>query len=294
VTSPRRAGLGRVFDGHDERNLREENLARPLLARRELRDIDRYWPMPSYLTRPLDQGNTPECTGFGSAHELALGPIQVAGITADYAHDRYLRNVATDNAAGRFFSGGGATVAATMRAAKADRLITGYVWNRGLTDTVDALTNIGPVCLGTTWRDGMFDPSPEGLLRCVGDDAGGHFYVLAARVRNHPQFGRGCWMVQSWGKWGVGVPQLGLSTGCAFIRDGDLENLLKQTGESVIMRDFFLVPPTPPAAPYFAANRSRVFHGFHPRIRRDREFATYAEALGAGLRPCASCRPGSD
>jgi hypothetical protein len=280
--------LGRRFVGHDPANL--DYLTRPLMARRQLADVDRYWPMPPYLTEPLNQGNSPECTGYGTAHELALGPVQIGAMTGMYAHQRYLRNVQTDRAAGRYFNGG-ATVAATMQAAKTDRIITGYLWNRGPADTLDALMNVGPVCLGTVWRDGMFDPDDGGLLHCTGADAGGHFYVLGARVRNHPAFGAGSWIVQSWGRWGVGVEQLGLSTGCAFLRDADLADLLAHTGESTIMRDFFAEPPRPQQAPYFAVNRSRVFHGYHPRLRRDREFDTYAAAVGAGLRPCASCRP---
>jgi len=290
VTGPQVDGrLGRQFVGHDPDN--NDYLTRPRLAAAPRWDRDRYWPMPDG-NFPLNQGDAPECTGYGTAHELALGPVQVLGMTPSYAHRRYLRNVEEDRRQGRIFTGG-ATVGATMRAARMDGLITGYLWNKGLSDTVDALTNVGPVCLGTTWRSDMFRPDPDGRLHCTGGDAGGHFYVLAARVRNHPKFGAGCWLVNTWGRrWGVGVPQLNLTGGCAFIVDDDLHELLADTGESVIMRDFF---EPPPGAPFHATRVSRTFHTRqHKTVRRDIEFDTFAEAIGSGRRPCAICRPTED
>jgi hypothetical protein len=279
-----RLGL-RIID-HDPQNL--EHLARPLTAAMPQWDRDRYWPMPDG-NFPLNQGDKPECTGYGTAHELALGPVQILGMTPSYAHARYLRNVQEDRKMGRRFTGG-ATVAATMRAAKKDGLITGYVWNLGLSDTVDALTNVGPVCLGTTWRSDMFRPDGDGRLRCTGSDAGGHFWVLAARVRNHPKFGAGCWMVQTWGRrWGVGVKELNLTAGCAFVVDDDLHELLAAHGESVIMRDFY---EPPQRAPFHAIRGARTFHrAAHATVRRDQEFGSFAEAIGSGLRPCAIFQP---
>lgn len=281
--------LGRIFEEHDEDNL--GYLARPRLNQRPLQDQDRYWMMPSGPF-PLDQGNSPECTGFGSTHEFALGPIQMGGMTAAFAHQRYLRNQETDRAAGRVYAGG-ATVAATMKAAKRDGLITGYVWNLGLDDTIASLVNVGPVCLGTDWPDGMFTPDADGLLTATGRSAGGHFWVLGGRVRNHLRWGPGAWMVQSWGRWGVGVPQLGMSTGCAFVQDTTLEKLLARTGESVVMLDYFAAPPVvePESAPFWAEHGSRLFHDTHRGRRRDLGFASYADAEAAGYRPCRVCRP---
>jgi len=289
-TAPMDPRLGRRFTEHDPQNL--EYRARALLNTRPLQDQDRYWPMPTSGQFPLDQGNSPECTGFGSAHEYALGPVQVPGMNAAFAHQRYLRNVQTDVQAGHHFDGG-ATVAATMRAAKVDKLITGYVWNIGLDDTIASLVNVGPICLGTDWLEGMFRPDNDGLLTATGATAGGHFWVLAARVKNHHTWGPGCWMVQSWGRWGVGVPQLGLGTGCAFVQDATLAKLLARSGESVVMRDHFDAPPIvePESARYFAEHGSRVFHDTHKGKARDVGYATYADAVAAGLRGCRVCNP---
>jgi hypothetical protein len=265
-------------------------LSRPLLNARRVERKDTFWRLPGYGSWPLDQLNTPECTGFGSAHELAAGPIVVPGVDAALAHQLYVRNVEEDRKAGRFFSGG-ATVQATMRALHVDGRITGYVWNLGLDDTIDALCAVGPQILGTTWKTGMFDPTPDGLLRVTGADAGGHLWVLVARVERHPRWGPGCWMLNSWGPWGVGVSELGLTTGCAFIRDPDLAILLADGGESVAPTDLYIAPPP---VTYVARRKSRVFHRLScwnaPKTNR-REFTTYADAVADGLRPCRLCRP---
>lgn len=286
-SAPMNGRLGRQAAVFDPRNLNHR--ARPLLAERDVQRKTTYWPMPTAGRWPLDQGDSPQCTGFGTAHEAACGPVTIPNVDAAWAHRRYLRNVEVDQAAGRFFNGG-ATVQATMQAGKDDGVFTGYVWNLGLDDTLDALSAVGPQCLGTTWKSGMFAPTPDGRLRVTGQDEGGHFYLLAARVEQHPKFGPGAWIINSWGNWGVGVPELGMSTGCAFVTDDDLGILLEEDGESTCARDLY-VPPAPALA-YFATRRSTVFHkASHPLIRHDRGFATYAEALDAGLRPCRLCRP---
>ena len=289
MTTPAQPGLGRHFTTHDPRNL--NHLARPLLDAREIVRQDTYWRMPAG-PYPLNQGNSPECTGYGLAHEAACGPVTIPAVDTAWAHHRYLQNVAMDHSMGNFFEdqGGGATVEATMRAAKADGVTSGYVWNLGLDDTIDALCTVGPQCLGTGWKQSMFNPSPEGLLRVTGADVGGHFYLAAARVEHHPKWGGGHWIINSWGGWGVGVPELGLTTGCAFIQDESLTLLLAANGESVCARDLYVAPQ--PAGKFFTSATSRVFHtAKHLMIRRDRVFSSYAAALAAGLRPCRVCRP---
>jgi hypothetical protein len=113
-------------------------------------------------------------------HEAACGPIVIPGVDAAWADRRYDRNVEEDHLAGRYFDGG-ATVQATMSAAKKDGIVSGYTWNTSVDDIADGL-QIGPQTMGTTWKGSMFTPTPEGLLRVTGSDAGGHFYLLAAWV----------------------------------------------------------------------------------------------------------------
>lgn len=51
-----------------------------------------------------------------------------------------------------------------------------------------------------------------------------------------------------------------------------------------------VTPPSDPL-PYFATAGSTVFHDAHRGRRRDVEFATYAEAVASGRRPCGVCKP---
>jgi len=288
VTQPEISrGLGRQFVGHDPRNL--NHLARPLLDARTVVRKDTYWAMPSIGGFPLNQGNTPRCTAYGFGHEVACGPTYVPGVDTAWADRRYLRNVEEDRKAGRFFDGG-ATVEATMMAAKIDGITSGYVWNLGLNDTLDALCTVGPQCLGTVWKSSMFTPRADGLLRVAGEDVGGHFYLLVARVCAHPRFGPGCWLLNSWGSWGVGVPELGLRTGCGYLTDPDLAILLADGGESVAAADIYNAPITNRTV--YATALSKVFHtARHPLIKHARSFPSYEAAVLAGLRPCKLCRP---
>jgi hypothetical protein len=288
MTTPTQPGLGRQFTTHNPLNL--NYLSRPLLDAREVVRQDTYWAMPPGHW-PLDQGQTPRCTGYGMAHEAACGPVVIPGVDTAWADHRYAQNVAMDHTMGNYFEdqGGGATVEATMRAAKADGVVSGYVWNLGLDVTIDATCAVGPQTVGTGWKSSMFNPSPEGLLRVTGADVGGHFYLLAAWVK-HPKWGSGHWIVNSWGGWGVGVPELGMATGCAFLQDESLAVLLADQGESTCPRDLYTAPQ--PAGKFFATATSKVFHtARHLLVRHDRTFASYAAAVAAGLRPCRICRP---
>ena len=62
------------------------------------------------------------------------------------------------------------------------------------------------------------------------------------------------------------------------------------TDEAVAdVRRIFL-PATEPE-PYFGIAGSSVYHDRHRGVRRDVEFATEADAVAAGRRPCGVCRP---
>lgn len=53
-----------------------------------------------------------------------------------------------------------------------------------------------------------------------------------------------------------------------------------------------LVEPSAPAvAPFFGLAKSKVFHDTHDGIARGVEWATMADAIAAGRRPCRVCRP---
>lgn len=276
--------LGRHFVGHDDHN--RDYAARELLPAAVERKPT-FWVMPAGPF-PLNQRDTPGCTGWGMAHELAAGPVMFPNIDNEYALARYKRNQEEDRRMGHNFPSG-ATVLGTMKAAKADKLITGYRWCFGIDDVIDTLCSTGPVCLGISWREYMFDTDENGLVGVGGKDVGGHFIVLLA-YDVHPVWGEVIGWLNSWGfAYGVSEPRLNVHRGVGWVRLSDLAELLADNGEAVCPADYFVPPPV---APYFAASaRASTYHDVHPSVPRIREFATVEEAQAAGLRPCRICRP---
>lgn len=283
MTSPVGDGrLGRHFVGHDplSRNFGVRELL-PAVVRKPT-----FWGLPDGPF-PLDQGPDGACTGFGMAQELAAGPVMFPNIDNAYGRARYRRNQEEDRAMGNNFPDG-ATVLATMKAAKADALITEYRWCFGVDDCVDTLCSTGPVCLGIDWLNNMFTTSPEGRVDVSGPVAGGHFIDLLA-YDVHPMWGPAVAWVNSWGfSYGVAEPRLNLHKGIGWLTLPDLATLLARDGEAVVPADYFI----PKVAPYFAGStRATTFHDAHPGVRRYREFQRYQDAVDAGLRPCRICKP---
>jgi hypothetical protein len=52
-----------------------------------------------------------------------------------------------------------------------------------------------------------------------------------------------------------------------------------------------LTPDLVTPSPFFGLVKSKVFHDTHERVAREVEFATYADAVAAGRRPCRVCKP---
>ena len=243
MTSPDRTRLGRIFTGHDERS--RQYGVRPLLL--PAPRMSTFWPLPDG-PYPLDQGAEGACTGYGIAHELAAGPVIVPGVDNAYALRRYRRNQEMDRAAGNVFPDG-ATVLATMKAAKADGLITAYRWAFGVDDVIDTLCTVGPVCLGIDWYDGMYETQSDGLVDVTGEKVGGHFITLVGYAI-HPRVGPCVLWINSWGRgYGVADERLDVPGGVGWLTVADLGRLLAADGEAVVPADYFPGPVSPPPPP---------------------------------------------
>jgi hypothetical protein len=244
MTSPPRAGLGRQFAGHDDRS--RGYGVRPLLPRGIRQPT--FWPLPEG-PYPLDQGGEGACTGYGLAHELAAGPIVVPGVDNGYALHRYRRNQEMDRAEGNNFTDG-ATVRSTMKAAKADGVITGYRWCFGADDVIDTVCTVGPVCLGIDWYAGMYATRTDGLVKISGQRVGGHFITIIG-YDVHPRGGACVLWINTWGLgYGVADQRLRAPGGVGWLRTENLAFLLASDGEAVVPADYFPAPvPEPPPPP---------------------------------------------
>ena len=280
------SGLGRIFVGHDERN-RSYGL-RPFLASRVERKPT-FWALPRGPF-PLDQGEEGACEAFGLTHELAAGPIQVLGLSGDWALKYYERVRETDRLMGNHFPSGTTTLA-NMKTSVSEKLISGYRWCFGINDVLDALCSVGPVCLGVEWREGMYSTTRDGLVKRTGSVVGGHF-ITAVAYDIHPRYGPVVGWLNTWGKdYGVADSKIGVPGGVGWIPVNDLALLLQAQGEAVLPADFVTVLQPAAPAPFFASYKSATFHGKHSGVPRNREFASRNAAINEGFRPCKVCRP---
>jgi hypothetical protein len=188
----------------------------------------RSWPCAVYL----DQGQTPRCVGFAWSHELAAWPVVVRGVSDQLAGAVYLEAQMRDEWPGEDYEG-----SSVLGGAKAisDRGYMGeYRWAFGIDDVLATLSSHGPVILGTSWLEGMFDPDPDGLLSVTGEVAGGHAYLARGVILSgivpgtSRKVGEPLVRIRnSWGRdWG--------SDSDAFVRASDLERLLGDEGEACV------------------------------------------------------------
>lgn len=298
--------LGLRFPGHDEGN--RNYSVRPLLANRREAIIRKptFWKLPGEGTFPLDQAKEGACGPFSGFHELAVGPIEVPGITNAGAFAFYPLVQATDRAMGNNWPDG-VSMLALAKTLKAQGKITEYRWAFGIDDVLDTLCAIGPVIIGCEWRYNMYFTASGGKVVLSGNVVGGHALVLVAydivdtqEKADRLKLPMGTEIVgwlNSWGRsYGVADARLNAPGGIGWITVADLAALLSRQGEALVPRDFFTANPAPGApdpatAPYFATARGSTFHDRHPGLTRDRVFFTRDEALRAGLRQCLICRP---
>lgn len=299
--------LGLRFPGHDERN--KNYGVRPLLANRvsAIQRKPTFWKLPENNAGfPLDQAKEGACGPFSGFHELAVGPIEVPGMTTKGAFEFYPRVQATDRAMGNNWPDG-VSMLALAKTLKSEGKITEFRWAFGINDVVDTICAIGPVILGCEWRYNMYFTGSGGKVQLTGNVVGGHALVLVAydvvdtdekaQRLNLPKGTEIVGWLNSWGRsYGVADSRLNAPGGIGWITLADLGTLLSRQGEALVPRDFFAANPAPPApdpktAPFFATVRGGTFHDRHPGLARDRVFFTRDEAVRAGLRQCLICKP---
>jgi hypothetical protein len=169
----------------------------------------------------LDQGSTPACTGFSMAQEWAARPVVVPNVTDKTGMDIYRLAQELDEWAGHNYDG--SSVLGAAKAATQLGKILEYRWAFGVEDLILAIGYHGPAVLGINWYRGMMNPDAAGLVRVIGEIAGGHailcngYNVTTKLFRLH----------NSWGaSWGI--------KGECFVTKADMTRLLFEQGECCI------------------------------------------------------------
>jgi hypothetical protein len=256
------------------------------------------------LTAFLDQGAEGACVGFGTTHELLADPVPVAGLDATFAREKiYWEAQKDDPWEGGAYPGAqpfyeGTSTLAGIKAAEKLGYFPEYRWAFTLDDMRRVIGNYGPMVIGVNWYSGMFDTDSAGYIHVSGYIAGGHCLLVVGIDEEH-----GCFILHnSWGPaWGV--------TGRAKISFDDMARLLSEEGEAAVLVTradpgavepepvpFEPEPPIEPEEPassqnFFRKTNSFVVHDSHKGIRRDIWYATVAEAIADGCRPCKRCKP---
>lgn len=169
----------------------------------------------------LDQGNVGSCVGNAIADELAARPVIIAGVDEALALSIY-------QGAGGVIDPEhpeheGTSILAGMKEATARGYYDEYRWAWTLEDLVLTLGYLGPVVLGISWYQEMFDPDADGVIHIGGPVAGGHG-ILANGVNVKRRLVR---LHNSWGPgWG--------ENGEAFISFDDLERLIHEGGDVAV------------------------------------------------------------
>lgn len=178
-------GLGRI-EHYDDRNWRLNEVL-PLLPKRVnfIRKVarglgikdKRSWRQWMFYY----QGNTPACTGFGSATKVAAAPLRpnMDVLRALNPAQWYADNQAEDRKNGRNFSEGATTLAA-MEVGKRYGHWSEYRWTYNIDDVLAVLHDTDSVIMGTNWYTSQWDKDSEGIVRIKPGSplAGGHLFTL--------------------------------------------------------------------------------------------------------------------
>lgn len=182
----------------------------------------RYWNADGWWG---DQGMTSECVAYSWCAWLEDGPITQPGLLkAMEPHALYVEAQKVDEWEGEAYDG--TSVRAGAKVLRAAGLIEGYYWATTLNQVVQSLLELGPLVVGTSWYDEMFDIDEAGFLNIGGEIVGGHAYKLDGVNVKRKVFR----MKNSWGRnWG--------HNGFALLSFDDFDRLLSEEGEACIARE---------------------------------------------------------
>lgn len=179
--------------------------------------------------KPLDQGQLGSCTGNAMEQWLATDPGYTKGFRCSEKGAVKLYSLATslDDVPGTYPPDDtGSSGLAVAKAAQQLGLIKSYTHAFGATHALGAI-QVSPFIVGSSWTESMFTPDKDGLVIPAGQVKGGHEYLCVGYDADRAAFA----FQNSWGAWGVPIPQAGVKAGGFFIQVSEFAALLSQQGD---------------------------------------------------------------
>lgn len=180
-------------------------------------------PKPTGDTTPgwelkvqLDQGQTGHCVGFGWAGWVDALPVLGNYQNAD-GHAIYYECKVID---GEPLAENGSYVRSGALALRSRGRLAAFAFAK-TTAEIDAwINNQGPVVVGTTWTNDMFNPDAKGFVKPTGGIAGGHCYLMLEKIDSEDAYV----FQNSWGgSWG--------QNGRFKMKRSDFDGLMQDLGE---------------------------------------------------------------
>jgi hypothetical protein len=181
-------------------------------------------PTPTGDTTPgwelklqLDQGQTGHCVGFGWSGWVDAMPVEGTYQNAD-GHALYYECKVID---GEPLAENGSYVRSGALALRNRGRLSAFGFATTTDEIDDWINNHGPVVVGTSWTDDMFNPDAQGFVKPTGADAGGHCYVMIEKIDSEDAY-----VFQN--SWSAGWGQ----NGRFKMKRSDFGSLLSDFGEA--------------------------------------------------------------
>jgi hypothetical protein len=183
----------------------------------------------------LDQRREGACVSFAQHHDAVASPARSyfpsVAVAERLAMERYQEMKRIDPWPGEDYDG--TSVLAGAKVMQSLGYFKEYRWAFSLDDVLRALSNEGPVILGTNWYEGMYDVDAEGYVHPTGEVVGGHSFLLSSVSPGYKR-------VRIWNSWGA---DWGFN-GRANLSFDSLEQLLHESGEALVPVDRQIVLAT--------------------------------------------------
>jgi hypothetical protein len=126
----------------------------------------------------LDQGQTGHCVGFGWAGWVDAKPVEGTLQNAD-GHAIYYECKVID---GEPLAENGSYVRSGALALRNRGRLAAFAFATSTAEVDDWINNHGPIVVGTSWTNNMFNPDAQGYVKPTGAVAGGHCYLMLEKI----------------------------------------------------------------------------------------------------------------